>query len=175
MLPYISPPPNGQERNKMKITLPSFRPGTKYPPKPTTPTFRPTNKTSVNENSKPALSNAPEAVNMNTWMSVMGNNGGLTKTNKYLVRINPPARLGSNFGGELTYMCTGAQIPNRTFNTLDYRYYGPTKKMPVQAEFNNITFQFLLRERMQERIFFEEWMELIQPHYPQQHLYVFSP
>lgn len=115
------------------------------------------------ENQKPKISNAPEAIDIASWMSRMGNMGGLTRTNRYLVRINPPIGVSQDFTEELIYMCTGGQLPGITMNTLDYRYYGPTKKLPAQTEFNNISFQFLLREKMQERLFFDSWMELIQP------------
>ena len=106
--------------------------------------------------------NSPEPINMAAWRSKTGQHEGLTKTNRYLISINPPhPDLG--ISEDMTYMCSGGSLPGRSFNTLDYRYYGPTKKLPSQAEYNTLNLQFLLRERMMERLFFDKWMELIQP------------
>lgn len=116
------------------------------------------------EATKPRLANMPEPINIDAWRSYMGSVGGLTKTNRYLVRINPyPAYSGTTFGRDLVYMCTGGELPGRSLNVQDYRYYGPTKKVVVQSEFNMLKLSFYLREGMEERRFFDNWFEVIQP------------
>lgn len=64
---------------------------------------------------------------------------------------------------DFSYFCEGAELPGRLFNVLTYRYHGPNRQLPYQSEYGNIQFQFIVRDRMLEKQFFDNWFELMNP------------
>lgn len=64
---------------------------------------------------------------------------------------------------DLTYLCEAAEIPGRGFMSSDLRYYGPSFKIPYQSSYEDINMTFLVRDRFEERRFFDNWMEIINP------------
>lgn len=104
---------------------------------------------------------------MNDVRAVSSQYGGLAKSARFAVRINPAqAHLSFGYGQflrDFTYLCEAAEMPGRGFQSLDVRYYGPNQKLPFQSQYEDITMTFLCRSESFERQFFDDWMEIINP------------
>lgn len=121
------------------------------------------------------VSNPPGKLTMNDAMGIMNRYGGLAKSCRFAVRINPPRFTTFSQGttdnkvrnttiiNELTYLCEAAEMPGRGFQNADVRYYGPNQKLPVMTQYEDITMTFLCRNGAYERQFFDDWMEYINP------------
>lgn len=106
-------------------------------------------------------------------MSIMNDYGGLAKSCRFAVRINPPRFITSgsadnkitdpNITNDLLYLCESAEMPGRGFINADVRYYGPNQKLPVLTQYEDTTMTFLCRTESYERQFFDDWMEYINP------------
>lgn len=94
---------------------------------------------------------------------------GLAKSCRFAVRFLPAGGTGNRLASassilnDLTYLCEAAELPGRSFLTIDPRYYGPVFRLPVQSVYEDVTFTFLVRADSQERMFFDDWMNLINP------------
>ena len=69
----------------------------------------------------------------------------------------------SEMSRNLAMLCEGAELPGKTIMTHDARVYGPTYKVPYQAQYNDMNLTFLCTNEFQERALFERWMEAIIP------------
>lgn len=63
----------------------------------------------------------------------------------------------------LALQCETAELPGKTLATADVKIYGPTFKVPYQAQFTDITLSFLCTNDFYERKLFDRWMEAIMP------------
>jgi hypothetical protein len=63
----------------------------------------------------------------------------------------------------LALQCDTAELPGKTLQTADVKIYGPTFKVPYQAQFTEINLAFLCTNEFYERKLFERWMECIMP------------
>lgn len=108
-------------------------------------------------------------LSMSEVMGVINQYGGLAKSCRFVVRINPPkvfapsATGRNNLFRDLVYLCEAAEMPGRGFVSADVRYYGPNQKLPVQTQYEDTTMTFLCRSESYERQFFDDWMNLINP------------
>lgn len=88
---------------------------------------------------------------------------GLARQNKYVVYIVDP--FGSIFGTantiKLAALCKDSEIPGKSLATSERQTYGPTRKMPYQEIYNDITMTFLCANFMLERRFFDRWQNKI--------------
>ena len=104
---------------------------------------------------------------MNDALATIGRYGGLAKSARFAVKINPARdHLTTGYGAflrDFTYLCEAAEMPGRGFMSLDVRYYGPNQKLPFQTQYEDITLTFLCRSESYERQFFDDWMEIINP------------
>jgi hypothetical protein len=67
-------------------------------------------------------------------------------------------------GRSLAFRCEGAQLPGRTIETTTKKMgSAPVEKFPYQSNYNEVTLDFIVSDDMNERIFFDAWMELINP------------
>ena len=64
---------------------------------------------------------------------------------------------------QLAMLCESTEFPGKSFMTHEARVYGPTYKIPYQAQYGETNLTFLCTNQFQERIFFERWMEAIIP------------
>ena len=62
---------------------------------------------------------------------------------------------------QLTIRADSAELPGRSVQTLDNRYYGPVRKSGYQANYIDTTIGFLCSEDLREKLFFERWQDLI--------------
>jgi hypothetical protein len=105
------------------------------------------------------------------------NRNGIIQSNKYEVVLDLP----NVFRGEgiqqdplmrelasistakrLTVRCNSATIPGRSFTTQNYKFYGPQRQFPTEPLYSGeISFTYILSRDLRERVFFEQWMNLI--------------
>ena len=66
----------------------------------------------------------------------------------------------------LKFRCESTEFPSRTFATADQKFGAtPIEKTPYHSQYNDITMTFVVSDNMDEKIFFEYWMEYINPTY----------
>ena len=117
------------------------------------------------------IDNQPTSLRMPDFLSLSSKYGGLVRSCRFAVQIVPSDTksflLSSGYGafmGELTYLCESAEFPGRGFNMADIPgYYGPSFKIPYQADYQESAMTFLCRSESLERQFFDDWMEIINP------------
>lgn len=66
-----------------------------------------------------------------------------------------------NTSQNLQYRCESAQLPGVTYATQDRVTYGPIEKQPYLKTFNDVTMTFIVSDDMNEKLFFDAWMNLI--------------
>ena len=111
---------------------------------------------------------------------------GFARTNRYIVRINPPARaklsdaelLASEFGGgsagtnndlesmqtleNVDMMCNKVTMPNRDIATAPHLMYGPRREMPYAYQYSaSVECTFYGDKFLRQRLFFENWQKKI--------------
>jgi hypothetical protein len=116
---------------------------------------------------------------------------GVARTNRFRVRINSPKKLQLNHGiadklskpnkkiGEfldkgittalnsfnnrsLELSCERATIPAKSYLTTEVPFsYGPTRRMPYNVLFNEISLTFRVSRNFEEKKFFDDWQNAI--------------
>lgn len=113
--------------------------------------------------------NKIQDLSMSRVSAVINQYGGLAKSCRFVVRINPPRAFApaatgrNNMFTDLIYLCEAAEMPGRGFVSADVRYYGPNQKLPVLTQYEDTTMTFLCRSESYERQFFDDWMQIINP------------
>lgn len=87
------------------------------------------------------------------------------RPNLFDVQIPLPVKLLSylNLGQSLRLRCDTAQLPSLTYNTIEQKIYGPIEKYPREKVYNEAQMTFYVSDDMREKIFFDAWMNLINP------------
>ena len=115
------------------------------------------------------FTNPPQFLGLQDYTSAVSRNGGPSKANRFVVRINSLPNKIVRRGvyntvlRDLSYLCEAAELPGRGFMNVDVRYYGPSFKMPYQTTYEDLNLTFLVRDLFLERQMFDDWMELINP------------
>lgn len=115
------------------------------------------------------FTNPPEFLGLQDYRSTVNKNGGPSKANRFVVRINSlPEKIVrrgvyNSVLRDLSYLCEAAELPGRGFMNIDVRYYGPSFKMPFQTTYEDLNLTFLVRDLFLERQMFDDWLELINP------------
>ena len=65
----------------------------------------------------------------------------------------------------LNYRCENASLPGRTFATTEQRTYGPIEKFPYLTTYTDMDLTFIVDDDMQQKIFFDAWLNYINPLY----------
>jgi hypothetical protein len=90
----------------------------------------------------------------------------VARQNRFDVLISSPPILqdyANNFDS-LTYRCESAQLPSRTFGTVDQKFgSNPTQKFPMHTSYNDLQLTFIVSGNMKEKNLFDVWMEFINP------------
>lgn len=72
----------------------------------------------------------------------------------------------------LTYRCENAHLPGRTFATAEQKIgSNPVEKYPYITTYNDIDLTFIVSDDMNEKTFFDNWLELINPSYSYNYQY----
>jgi len=78
--------------------------------------------------------------------------------------INGQSRTASgDFSRSLALLCESAELPGKSLITHEARVYGPTYKVPYQAQYGEMNLTFLCTNDFSERTLFDRWMEAILP------------
>ena len=113
------------------------------------------------------IQNAPKDLGMVSIKSMLTDFGGLAKSARFVTRISRPANMAAfvqpTLMNDLTYLCEATEMPGRSFNNIDVRYYGPNQKIPFQTVYEDINMTFLCRDQSLERQFFDDWQYVINP------------
>ena len=89
----------------------------------------------------------------------------VARPSRFDVIIPVPVKLMAYYSTarNLSFRCESAELPSVTFETLEQKIYGPTEKYPRQKNYNESTLTFMVSDDMGEKLFFDAWMELINP------------
>lgn len=118
-----------------------------------------------------AIPNTPNVNGLQPFLSAVNMYGaGLAASSQFLVVIHSiPAMFDSEniemlaTQSQLSFLCEQAELPGRSLTVNDARYYGPNFKYPVQSEYTDISMTFLVRDKMLEKQFFDNWIMSINP------------
>jgi len=91
----------------------------------------------------------------------------LARTNRFDVQIPIPLTLIPYVSSakNLTYRCETAQLPGRTFATTEQKTYGPIEKYPYLNTYGDLDLTFIVDDDMNQKVFFDAWMNYINPLY----------
>jgi hypothetical protein len=105
------------------------------------------------------------AGNINDFKSSF--NKDIARTNKFDVNINVPLVMLPYISDakSLKYRCENANLPGRTFATTEQRTYGPIEKYPYLSTYNDMDLTFIVDDDMSQKIFFDGWLNYINPQY----------
>ena len=90
----------------------------------------------------------------------------LARPSRFDVSIAAPLIMIPYLGDakNLTYRCESAQLPGRTFATAEQKIgSNPVEKYPYLTTYNDIDLTFIVGDDMKEKVFFDNWLELINP------------
>jgi hypothetical protein len=89
----------------------------------------------------------------------------LARPCRFNVAIPIPMKLMGyyNTAQKLSLRCESSQLPSVTFETATQKIYGPVEYYPYLKNYNECTLTFLVSGDMNEKSFFDTWMELINP------------
>jgi hypothetical protein len=64
----------------------------------------------------------------------------------------------------LSFRCESTQLPSRTFATAEQKFgSNPVEKHPYHSQYNDVDMTFIVSDDMKEKLFFDAWMEYINP------------
>ena len=105
---------------------------------------------------------------INRFIAQVNQGEGFARTNRYIVRINPPAKTdggnndleGTKMIENIDMMCNKVTMPNRDINTATARTYGPAREMPYAYSYSgSIEMSFYGDKFLRQRLFFENWQK----------------
>ena len=92
----------------------------------------------------------------------------LAKANRFDVSIPVPLVLIPYRGvaKTLSLRCESTTLPTRTFSTLEQKFgSNPVEKYPYLTTFNDIQLTFIVDDDMNQKVFFDAWLNFINPQY----------
>ena len=105
---------------------------------------------------------------INRFVQQINQGEGFSRTNRFIVRINPPSRTDGD-NNDLTsgttlenidMMCNKVTMPNRDINTATARTYGPAREMPYAYSYSgSVEMSFYGDKFLRQRLFFENWQK----------------
>jgi hypothetical protein len=90
----------------------------------------------------------------------------LARTDRFdvIIPVPIPLLLYRNTTRNLNLRCESAQLPSRSFATAEQKFgTNPVEKHAYQSNYNESEMTFLVSGDMSEKIFFDSWMEYINP------------
>jgi hypothetical protein len=92
----------------------------------------------------------------------------LARPNKFDVNIPVPLTLIPyvNNAKRLNYRCENASLPGRNFATSELKIgSNPIEKYPYLTTFNDLDLTFIVDDDMNQKVFFDAWLNFINPQY----------
>ena len=92
-------------------------------------------------------------------------NTDVARNSRFDVNIPVPLTLMPIMGNakNLQYRCESANLPGRSLMTTEQKTYGPVEKHPYLSTFIDIDLTFLVSGDMSEKLFFDLWLDYINP------------
>ena len=90
------------------------------------------------------------------------NKRGVAKASNFEVKIIGGIDIATE--RDMTFRAEAAELPGRTLSTNEYRVYGPIRKIPYASTYTDTTVTILSSRDLAEKIYFEEWQNLIHNH-----------
>ena len=89
----------------------------------------------------------------------------LARPNRFDVNIPIPLGLIQYIktSTPLQYRCDATNLPGRTIATTEQKTYGPIEKYPYLSTYNDIDLTFIVSGDMSEKIFFDAWLNYVNP------------
>ena len=91
----------------------------------------------------------------------------LARPNKYDVMIPIPVALAPfylNTARNINMRCEATEMPGRTFGTTERKIgSAPVQKSPYQSIYNDLSMTFIVDDDMNQKKFFDLWMEYVNP------------
>ena len=87
--------------------------------------------------------------------------GTIARPNNFLVSISCAKILTTSIDGTFQFRCERAELPGRTIATSDNTGSGPSIKLGYDMTYNDIQLSVICATTMEERKFFESWMDFI--------------
>lgn len=89
----------------------------------------------------------------------------LARPNRFDVTIPIPIGMipYRNTSRRLNLRCESAELPGRAFATTGMKIYGIEEKFPYMSSYNDISLTFIVSDDMQEKKFFDAWLNWISP------------
>lgn len=89
----------------------------------------------------------------------------LARPSRFDVQVPIPLGLIPYIGSSrrLSFRCENTELPGRSIATTTMKIYGPEEKYPYQTTFNDINLTFIVGDDMREKLFFDAWLEWINP------------
>jgi len=107
--------------------------------------------------------NTPQGLNLDKFRTSLNRADQVARSCRFVAVIEPPVGIKSKMPDDLHLMCEAAELPGRGFDVVQTRYYGPGMVFPNNTMYNTANFQFICRNKSEERYFFDEWMNFINP------------
>ena len=94
-------------------------------------------------------------------------NTDLARPSKFDVFIPIPLALTGTIGADsrnLSFRCEAAEMPGRNFMTTEKKMgSAPVEKFPYHVSYGECSLTFIISDDMREKIFFDSWMDIINP------------
>lgn len=93
-------------------------------------------------------------------------NTDVARPSRFDVSIPIPYFMLTQFNNakQLQMRCEAAELPGRTLATADRKIgSNPVQKYPYLSTYNDVNLTFVVSDDMSEKIFFDTWMEVINP------------
>ena len=90
----------------------------------------------------------------------------VARSNRFDVTIPIPVALAQYITNarNLSLRCDTAVLPGRAFETVEKKLgSAPIERFPIHTTYQEATLTFILSDDMNEKIFFDAWMELMNP------------
>ena len=88
--------------------------------------------------------------------------GVLVRPNNFLATINCNSKIPTkSIDNTFQFRCEKAELPGRTIATSEDAGSGPTIKLGYDMTYNDIQLSIICAADVQERVFFESWMDFI--------------
>jgi len=98
------------------------------------------------------------------FMSKVGNEGGISTRNKFSIMVSTPQDMPlKNLSTAAQMVCHTIQLPGKSFSRTEDRIYGIDVQKPYGVTFEPVTLAFYNTNNFNARLFWETWLEWIQP------------
>lgn len=117
------------------------------------------------------FTNSPTKLSLNDFKSKLDEYGSVSKQCRFMVQISFQGQnnilnssLDSRMLNDLIYLCDATELPGRSTDIIENRYYGPSFNVPRNAKYSGvIDLSIICRSEGFERQFFDDWLNVINP------------